>query len=224
MALAASCLARPLTALFRRMGPGNGVVTPAPVSVMDAFLISTGVVALSEMGDKTQLLAIVMAARFKRCWTICLGILIATLANHALAGLLGIGVSALLEPQTLRWVVGLSFLAMAAWLLVPDRVDDGAANRSTGRLGVLGATVVLFFLAEIADKTQLATIALAARYHELAAVVLGTTTGMMLANVPAVFLGGAIAKRGSLAVARSIAAVVFAGLGVLTLLNVGQLF
>lgn len=191
---------------------------------MDAFLISTGVVALSEMGDKTQLLAIILAARFKRCWTICLGILIATLLNHALAGLVGLGVSALMQPQTLRWVVGLSFLAMAAWLLVPDKIDASTANQSTGRLGVLGATVVLFFLAEMADKTQVATVALAAHYHDLPAVVLGTTAGMMLANVPAVFLGDAIAQKVSLCVARSVAAVVFAGLGLMTLFNVGQLF
>lgn len=191
---------------------------------MDAFLISTGIVALSEMGDKTQLLAIVLAARFKRPWTICLGILIATLVNHAVAGLLGIGVAYLLDPHILRWAVGLSFLAMAGWLLVPDSLEAQAAARPTNGLGVLGATLVMFFLAEMGDKTQVATIALAARYHDLAAVVGGTTAGMMLANAPAVFLGEAIARRVRMDLVHGIAAAVFAALGVLTLLNVGQFF
>ncbi len=190
---------------------------------MDAFLISTGIVALSEMGDKTQLLAILLAARFKRPWTLCLGILLATLANHALAGLLGIGVAYLMDPQLLRWVVGLSLLAMAGWLLIPDRVDETAARPMRG-LGVLGATLAMFFLAEMGDKTQIATVALAARYHELAAVVCGTTAGMMLANVPAVFLGEAIARRVPMRLVHGIAAAVFAILGGLTLLNVGEMF
>jgi len=191
---------------------------------MDAFLISTGIVALSEMGDKTQLLAIVLAARFKRPWTICLGILIATLVNHAVAGLLGVGVAYLLDPHVLRWAVGLSFLAMAGWLLVPDRLEAEATARPTNGLGVLGATLVMFFLAEMGDKTQVATIALAARYHDLTAVVGGTTAGMMLANAPAVFLGEAIARRVRMDLVRGIAAAVFAALGVLTLLDVGQFF
>ncbi|MER1968227.1 TMEM165/GDT1 family protein [Castellaniella sp. GW247-6E4] len=191
---------------------------------MDAFLISTGIVALSEMGDKTQLLAIVLAARFKRPWTICLGILLATLANHALAGLLGIGAAHLMGPQVLRWTVGLSMLAMAGWLLIPDRIDEKVARPAHGLVGVLGATLTMFFLAEMGDKTQIATIALAARYDALVAVVCGTTAGMMLANAPAVFLGEAIARRVPMRLVHGIAAAVFAVLGVLTLLDVGHLF
>uniref|UniRef100_UPI0033412652 TMEM165/GDT1 family protein n=1 Tax=Castellaniella defragrans TaxID=75697 RepID=UPI0033412652 len=190
---------------------------------MDAFLISTGIVALSEMGDKTQLLTIVLAARFKRPWTICLGILLATLANHALAGLLGIGVAHWMAPEVLRWVVGLSFLVMAGWLLVPDKIDEAAAQPMRG-LGVLGATLVMFFLAEMGDKTQIATVALAARYENLLAVVLGTTAGMMLANIPAAFLGEAIARRVPMRLVHGIAAAIFALLGGLTLFNVGRLF
>lgn len=190
---------------------------------MDAFLVSTGVVALGEMGDKTQLLAILLAVRFKRPWTICLGILLATLANHALAGLLGIGVATWLAPQTLRWVVGLSFLLMAAWLLVPDRLDDDM-QPSRARMGVLGTTIVMFFLAEMGDKTQIATVALSARYADLAAVVCGTTLGMMLANVPPVFLGEMLARRVTMQWVHGAAAAIFGLLGVLTLLNVGDFF
>ncbi len=190
---------------------------------MEAFLVSTGVVALGEMGDKTQLLAIVLAAMFRRPWPIVAGILVATLANHAAAGLLGGWVAQALGPDVLRWVIGLSFIAMAGWMLVPDKLDDdaGAANR---RFGVFGTTVVAFFLAEMGDKTQIATVALAARYTDVVQVVLGTTFGMMLANVPAVFLGDRIAAKVSMKLVHGIAAVIFAVLGVLTLLNVGRLF
>ena len=190
---------------------------------MEAFLISTGVVALGEVGDKTQLLALLLAARFKRPAPIVLGILVATLANHTLAGLVGNWIAAQLGPQVLRWVVGLGFIGMAAWMLVPDKIDDdGAAARQ--RFGVFGTTLLAFFLAEIGDKTQLATVALAARYHALVPVVAGTTLGMMIADVPAVFLGDRIARRVSMPLVHCIAALIFAVLGVLALLNVGSVF
>ena len=189
---------------------------------MEAFLISTGVVALGEIGDKTQLLAIVLAATFRRPWPIVAGILVATLANHAAAGAVGGWVAAMLGPQVLRWVIGLSFLAMAVWMLVPDKIDADEARRPT-RFGVFGTTVVAFFLAEMGDKTQIATVALAARYTDVVQVVLGTTLGMMLANVPAVFLGEKIAQKVSMRLVHGIAAALFAVLGVLTLLDIGQL-
>ena len=190
---------------------------------MEAFLISTGVVALGEMGDKTQLLAMLLAARFKRPAPIILGILVATLANHALAGAVGGWVAQALGPDVLRWVIGLSFIAMAAWMLVPDKLDDTAVDGRL-RLGVFGTTVVAFFLAEMGDKTQIATVALAARYPDLIAVVAGSTLGLMLANVPAVFLGDAIARKVSMKLVHGIAAFIFGVLGLLTLFNVGHLF
>ena len=190
---------------------------------MEAFLISTGVVALGEMGDKTQLLAMLLAARFKRPVPIILGILVATLANHALAGAVGGWVAQALGPNVLRWVIGLSFIGMAVWMLVPDKIDDEAVD-GRQRFGVFGTTVLAFFLAEMGDKTQIATVALAARYTDLVAVVTGTTLGMMLANVPAVFLGDAIARRVSMRLVHGIAALIFAVLGVATLFNVGQFF
>ncbi len=190
---------------------------------MEAFWVSTGVVALGEMGDKTQLLAIVLAATFRKPWPIVAGIFVATLANHAVAGALGGWVAQLMGPEVLRWVIGLSFLAMAAWMLVPDTLDDEAAT-GRQRFGVFGTTVVAFFLAEMGDKTQIATVALAARYTEVVQVVMGTTAGMMLANVPAVFLGDKIARKLSMRVVHGIAAAIFAVLGVLTLLNVGSVF
>ncbi|HSN31090.1 MAG TPA: TMEM165/GDT1 family protein [Ideonella sp.] len=190
---------------------------------MEAFLISTGVVALSEMGDKTQLLALLLAARFRRPLPITLGILAATLLNHSAAGALGAWLAAQMGPTLLRWVIGLGFLAMAAWMLIPDRADGGAV-RGRIRLGVFGTTLVTFFLAEMGDKTQIATVALAARFHDLAAVVAGTTLGMLLADVPAVFLGGRIATAVPMRLVHGIAAFVFAALGVLTLLNVGGVF
>ncbi len=190
---------------------------------MEAFLISTGVVALGEIGDKTQLLAMLLAAKFRRPAPIILGILIATLANHALAGAAGAWVAAALGPDVLRWVIGLSFIAMAVWMLIPDKIEDEAVGVAR-KLGVFGTTVIAFFLAEMGDKTQIATVALAARYTDLVAVVAGTTLGMMLANVPAVFLGDAIARKVSMTVVHGIAAAIFAALGVLTLFNVGNLF
>ncbi len=190
---------------------------------LEAFLVSTGVVALGEMGDKTQLLAVVLAALFKRPWPIVAGIFVATLANHALAGALGGWVASALGPQGLRWIIGLSFLAMAVWMLIPDKLDDESAE-GRQRFGVFGTTVLAFFVAEMGDKTQIATVALAARYTDVVAVVAGTTIGMMIANVPAVFFGEAVARKVSMKLVHGIAAAVFAVLGVLTLLNVGQLF
>lgn len=190
---------------------------------MEAFFVSTGVVALGEMGDKTQLLAMLLAARFRKPLPIVLGILVATLANHALAGAVGEAVARALGPDLLRWVIGVSFIAMAGWMLIPDQIDDASAG-SSQRFGVFGTTVLAFFLAEMGDKTQIATVALAARYSGFIAVVVGTTLGMMLANVPAVFLGERIARRVSMPLVHGIAAFIFAVLGVLTLLNVGQVF
>lgn len=189
---------------------------------MEAFLVATGIVALAEMGDKTQLLSLVLAAQFRRPVPIILGILVATLANHALAGALGAWLTALLGKDVLRWAVGLSFLAMAAWILVPDKLDDEESRR--GGHGVFVTTVIAFFLAEMGDKTQVATVALAARYSDLVAVVMGTTLGMMLANVPAVLFGDAVARKVPLRLVHSIAALIFAVLGLLALFNVGNAF
>ena len=194
-----------------------------PLLFLEAFLVSTGIVALGEMGDKTQLLALLLAAKFRRPVPIVLGILVATLVNHALAGAVGEGVARALGPDVLRWVIGASFLAMAAWMLVPDSIDDEAEG-GTQRFGVFGTTVLAFFLAEMGDKTQIATVALAARYSDLVAVVAGTTLGMMIANVPAVLLGDVVAKKVPMRLVHGIAAAIFAVLGVLTLLNVGKLF
>jgi putative Ca2+/H+ antiporter (TMEM165/GDT1 family) len=190
---------------------------------LEAFLVSTGVVALGEIGDKTQLLALLLAARFRRPVPIMAGILVATLANHALAGLAGGAVAQLLGPDVLRWVVGVSFLAMAAWMLVPDTVDAGAAGLGA-RHGVFVTTLIAFFVAEMGDKTQIATVALAARYADLPAVVLGTTAGLMLANVPAVLLGDVVAKKVSMRAVHAVAAAIFALLGVLTLSGAARLF
>ncbi len=189
---------------------------------LEPLLVSTGVVALGEIGDKTQLLALLLAARYRRPLPIVLGILVATLANHALAGAIGAGIAAALGPTLLRWVIGVSFLAMAAWMLVPDRLDDADAGRQ--RYGVFGTTLVAFFLAEMGDKTQIATVALAARYAALVQVVAGTTLGMMIANVPAVLLGERVANRVSMRLVHGVAAAIFGLLGVLTLLDVGHLF
>jgi putative Ca2+/H+ antiporter (TMEM165/GDT1 family) len=189
---------------------------------VEAFLISTGVVALGEMGDKTQLLAMLLAVKFRRPAPIILGILVATLLNHASAGLVGAWVAAALGPDVLRWVIGISFIAMAGWMLVPDTLDDDAAGPQ--RFGVFGTTLIAFFLAEMGDKTQIATVALAARYQDLVAVVAGTTLGMLIADVPAVFIGEKIAKKVSMRWVHGIAAAIFAVLGVLTLFNVGKLF
>ena len=182
--------------------------------------MSTGVVALGEMGDKTQLLAMLLAARFRKPAPIILGILVATLANHALAGAMGSWVAAALGPNVLRWVIGLSFLAMAAWMLVPDKADEEAAG-GRARFGVFGTTVLAFFLAEMGDKTQIATVALAARYSDFVSVVAGTTLGMMIANVPAVLLGDRVMDWLPVQWVHRIAAAVFAVLGALVLAGFG---
>ncbi len=177
------------------------------------------------MGDKTQLLAFLLAAKFKRPLPIILGILVATLANHLLAGAVGTWVAAQLGPDVLRWAIGIAFLGMAVWLLVPDRIDDGGVDDAQ-KLGVFSATLVAFFLAEMGDKTQIATVTLAAHYHSLIAVVAGTTLGMMIADVPAVYLGDrmskGLARRVPIKLVHGIAAFIFALLGVLVLLGVGQ--
>ena len=187
---------------------------------MDAFLVATGIVALAEIGDKTQLLAFLLAARFRRPLPIILGIFIATLLNHAFAAAVGALVSELLGPTVMRWVLGLSFLAMAIWALIPDHIDETEA--ALPKFGVFVTTLLAFFLAEMGDKTQVATVALAARYTEIAAVVAGTTLGMMIANVPAVLFGERIANKIPVALVHGIAAVIFMGLGMATLMGAGQ--
>ena len=192
---------------------------------MEAFLISTGVVALAEIGDKTQLLALVLAARFRKPAPIILGILVATLVNHAMAGAAGAWISAALGPTAMRWILGLSFIAMAIWTLKPDELDEDAADErraAASRFGVFGTTLVAFFLLEMGDKTQIATVALAAKYPSLVSVVLGTTLGMMLANVPAVLLGEVAAKKLPMHVVHRIAAALFLVLGVTVLLGYGS--
>lgn len=186
---------------------------------MEPFLVSTGLVAIAEIGDKTQLLALVLAARYRQPLPIILGILVATLANHFVAAWVGAFVAELMGPNVLRWTLGLTFIAMAGWCLIPDKADEtpGAA----GRAGAFIATAVAFFLVEIGDKTQLATVALAARFNDLILVTAGTTCGMMIANVPAVLFGDAIAGRVPLGLIRTIAAAGFAVLGVLILLGLG---
>jgi putative Ca2+/H+ antiporter (TMEM165/GDT1 family) len=187
---------------------------------LETFLVSTGIVALAEIGDKTQLLAFILAARFRRPLPIITGILLATLLNHGFAGALGTWITTLLGPALLRWAVGLSFLGMAAWTLIPDKFDAGDAPAT--RFGVFGTTLIGFFLAEMGDKTQIATIALAARYHAFYSVVAGTTLGMLLANVPAVLLGDRIAQRMPVRVVHAIAAAIFAVLGLMTLSGLGR--
>jgi Ca2+/H+ antiporter, TMEM165/GDT1 family len=187
---------------------------------LNSLLTSTGIVALAEMGDKTQLLAFLLAARFRRPLPIILGILGATLLNHGLAGGLGAWLATLLTPVVLRWGVGLLFLAMAVWTLIPDRIEDEQA-RAAGRLGVFGATFVTFFLAEMGDKTQIATVAMATQFSSVALVIAGTTLGMLIADVPAVFLGQRFAKRIPMRLVHGIAAALFAALGIATLAGLG---
>ncbi len=187
--------------------------------MLQTFLVSTGVVALGEIGDKTQLLALLLAARFRKPWPIVLGILVATLANHAAASALGSWITRLVDPAWMRWALGLSFLAVALWMLVPDKA--GPVEATTGRFGVFGITVVAFFLAEMGDKTQIATVMLAAKYQSIWAVTAGTTLGMMLANVPAVLLGERVTRWLPVQWVHRIAAAVFAVLGVLVLAGAG---
>ncbi|ADX48648.1 protein of unknown function UPF0016 [Paracidovorax avenae ATCC 19860] len=183
---------------------------------MEAFLVSTSIVALAEMGDKTQLLSLVLAARFRKPWPIVLGILVATTANHALAGAVGAWVTTVIGPQVLRWILGLSFIAMAVWMLIPDKLDDDETG-GTPRFGVFGTTVVAFFLAEMGDKTQVATVMLAAQYSAYFWVVAGTTLGMMLANAPVVWLGERITRRVPIRAVHVVSAVIFVVLGLVAL-------
>ncbi|GKS83110.1 TMEM165/GDT1 family protein [Acidovorax sp. SUPP1855] len=183
---------------------------------MEAFFVSTAIVALAEMGDKTQLLSLVLAARFRKPWPIVLGILVATLANHALAGAVGAWVTTVVGPQVLRWGLGLSFIAMAVWMLIPDRLDDDATGGAP-RFGVFGTTLIAFFLAEMGDKTQVATVMLAARYSAYWWVVAGTTLGMMLANAPVVWLGERITRRVPIRAVHMVSAVIFLALGLIAL-------
>ena len=185
-------------------------------NIMEAFLVSSGIVALAEIGDKTQLLSFCLAAKFRRPLPMVAAIFVATIANHAFAAAVGAWITSMLGPDVLRWVLGLSFLAMAGWTLIPDKIDED--DTPTARYGVFLTTLIAFFIAEMGDKTQVATVALAARYHSLVAVVAGTTFGMMLANVPAVYFGSRIANRVPLKLVHGIAAAVFAVLGVMTLL------
>jgi putative Ca2+/H+ antiporter (TMEM165/GDT1 family) len=196
----------------------SSVVGPAAEPPeLESFFVSTGIVALAEMGDKTQLLSLVLAARFKRPWPIVLGIFVATLLNHAGAGAVGAWITHWLGPEALRWVLGLSFIAMAGWTLIPDKLDEDDAVPTAAR-GVFLTTLLAFFLAEMGDKTQVATVALAARYPDLWAVVTGTTLGMMLANVPVVLLGDKVTRTIPLRVVHGIAAALFLFLGVGVLL------
>jgi putative Ca2+/H+ antiporter (TMEM165/GDT1 family) len=190
---------------------------------MDALLVSTGVVALAEIGDKTQLLAFILAARFKAPLPIIAGILLATSVNHGLAGALGAWITGAVSPGVLRWVLGLSFIGMAIWTLIPDEIE-AEETQVARRLGVFGATLVTFFLAEMGDKTQLATIALAAHYAAPLVVVIGTTAGMLIADVPAVLIGNRFATAIPMKLVHTIAAGIFALLGVATLSGFGSQF
>ncbi len=187
---------------------------------MESLFVSTGIVALAEIGDKTQLLAFILAARFKKPLPIILGILVATIVNHGLAGALGAWITSAVSPEILRWVLGASFIGMAIWTLIPDEIEEDETQIAR-RFGVFGATLVTFFLAEMGDKTQIATVAMAARYEDALLVVIGTTLGMMISNVPAVFAGDKLANRIPMKLVHSIAAAVFAVLGVATLLGAG---
>ena len=183
---------------------------------MEAFFVSTAIVALAEMGDKTQLLALVLAARFRKPWPIVLGILVATLANHGLAGALGAWVITVVGPQVLRWILGVSFIAMAVWMLIPDKLDEGDADGAP-RWGVFGTTLVAFFLAEMGDKTQIATVMLAAQYNAYLWVVAGTTLGMMLANAPMIWLSNRITRLVPIRVVHGVSAVIFLVLGLVAI-------
>jgi len=188
--------------------------------MLETWLVSTGVVALAEMGDKTQLLAFLLAARFKKPLPIILGIFVATAVNHGIAGALGAWITTAVSPQIMRWVLGLSFIGMAIWTLIPDEIEKDEAHAAQ-RLGIFGATLVTFFLAEMGDKTQLATVAMAVHYQNAVLVVIGTTLGMLIADVPAVFIGERLAARIPMRLVHGIAAAIFALLGLATLLGAG---
>ena len=190
---------------------------------MEALLVSTGVIALAEIGDKTQLLAFILAARFKKPLPIIAGILAATLLNHGLAGLLGAWITTVISPDVMRWVLGGSFLGMAIWTLIPDKIEE-EETQIANRLGVFGATFVTFFLAEMGDKTQIATVAMAAHYAAPLWVILGTTLGMLIADVPAVFVGNKFAAKIPMKLVHAIAAAIFAVMGLMTLFHVDKLF
>ena len=190
---------------------------------MEALLVSTGVIALAEIGDKTQLLAFILAARFKKPLPIIAGILAATLLNHGLAGLLGAWITTVVSPDVMRWVLGGSFLGMAIWTLIPDKINE-EETQIANRLGVFGATFVTFFLAEMGDKTQIATVAMAAHYAAPLWVILGTTLGMLIADVPAVFVGNKFAAKIPMKLVHAIAAAIFAVMGLMTLFHVDKLF
>jgi len=185
---------------------------------MEPLFVSTGVVALAEIGDKTQLLAFILAARFKKPVPIILGILAATIVNHGLAGALGAWITSAISPEILRWVLGLSFIGMAVWTMVPDKIEDEETQVAM-KFGVFGATLITFFLAEMGDKTQIATVAMVAHYAAPLMVVMGTTLGMLVADVPAVFLGDKFANKIPMKLVHSIAAAIFALLGIATLLG-----
>lgn len=187
---------------------------------MEAWLVSIGVVALAEIGDKTQLLAFLLAARFKKPVPIIAGILLATLVNHGLAGALGAWITASVSSAALRWGLGLSFLGMAVWTLIPDKIEE-EETQIASRFGVFGATLVTFFLAEMGDKTQVATVAMTAHYGAPLAVVAGTTVGMLVADVPAVFVGDRLAAKIPMRLVHGVAAGVFALFGLAALLNLG---
>lgn len=190
---------------------------------MEAFLIATGVVALAEMGDKTQLLSLVLATRYRSPWAISGGILIATILNHALAALVGESVFAWLGPDWTRWILAGSFIAMAGWMLIPDKLDDeeeNIAEKRMKRYGIFTMTAVIFFLLEMGDKTQIATAILAARFQDITAVVAGSTLGMLLANVPVVFFGGALAKKMPIDMIHRITAGIFFLMGLAILFRI----
>jgi putative Ca2+/H+ antiporter (TMEM165/GDT1 family) len=190
---------------------------------MESLLVSTGVVALAEIGDKTQLLAFILAARFKKPLPIILGILAATVINHGLAGALGAWITSTISPEVLRWVLGASFIGMAIWTMIPDKIEE-EETQVAQRFGIFGATFITFFLAEMGDKTQIATVAMAAHYTEPLMVVIGTTLGMLIADIPAVFAGDKLANKIPMKLVHSIAAAVFALLGVATLMGAGSKF
>ena len=190
---------------------------------MEALLISIGVVALAEIGDKTQLLAFILAARFKKPLPIIAGILCATLVNHGLAGALGAWITTVVSAEVMRWVLGLSFIGMAVWTMIPDKIEE-EETQVAKRLGVFGATLITFFLAEMGDKTQMATVALAAHFGAPLIVIIGTTLGMLVADVPAVLVGNKFATRIPMHVVHAIAAGIFAVMGAMTLLKAERLF
>lgn len=186
---------------------------------MDAFLTSTTLVALAEIGDKTQLLSFVLAARLRKPWAIIAGIFVSTILNHALAGSVGVWIAGYIPTHWLPWIVGVIFIVFGLWTLKPDTLDDDEAPAETHPAGAFVTTAIAFFIAEMGDKTQFATVALAARFDDLIWVVVGTTLGMMLANVPAVLLGEGLARRLPLKQIRWIAAGVFVLTGVVTMVG-----